>query len=109
MTAPSPLAGGRNDERPASQSSNVKQPDACLQTCVIAPVLISARGSPSWSCSFSPSGRAERWAKKPRPRRPHVVHASTPYDAFANTIQGTRAPFERKRHTGKAQLNVESR
>jgi hypothetical protein len=87
--------------------SIVKQPDACLQTCVIAPVLISARGSPSSFSSFSPSGRAERWAKRPRPRRPHVLHASTPYDVVLATSYGGPARRSRETTHGEAQLNVE--
>jgi hypothetical protein len=92
----------RNDVRGASRirSSIVKQPDACLQTRVIAPVLISARGSPSYSNSFSPSGRAERWAKG-RARGARMVCMRAPrMTSFWQRHTGDPRAVREKRHTG---------
>ena len=86
----------------ANSYSIVNQPDAYLQTRVIAPVFISARGSPSSFCPLPlEEGRAERQGEEPRPRRPHLLDASTPYAVVVATSYG--GPARLWAH-GEAQL-----
>ena len=74
-----------------------------------SPLFSSRRGARRLiSCSFSPSGRAERLGERPRPRRPHVLHASAPYDVISITPYGAPARRSRVNGTRGAQLDAES-
>ena len=73
---------------------------ATVHTCVIAPCSSRPQSKPSVSCSFSPSGRAERWAKG-RARGARMVCMRAPrMTSFWQRHTGDPRTVREKRHTG---------
>jgi hypothetical protein len=54
--------------------------------------------------SVSPKGACGTLGERPRPRRPHGVHASTPYDVILATSYGGPARRSRETAHGEAQF-----